>query len=110
MLTIHPFVTKNYISICVTAPDFWTLTETRKYCPDTILHYDIRDSLYDCKKHCETNGAKRLTFYTDNSCRCCTASSELLVSGNNGQIYTLLGKYIYLPTRNWCPNNIYFTL
>ena len=83
------------------ALDVWTLTETGKYCPDSILDYDLRDSLDDCKKHCETNGAKRLTFYTDNSCRCCTASSELLVSGNNGQIYTLLGKYIYLPTRNW---------
>ena len=89
----------NYNANCVTALA-WTLTETGKYCPDTISK-DTRDSLGDCKTHCETNGANRLTFFPNNYCRCCTASSALLVDDyNNGNIYSLKGNYMYLATLN----------
>ena len=86
---------------CVAAPDFWTLTETGKYCVNTISE-DFRDSLGDCKTYCETNGAKRLTFFPNNYCRCCTASSELSVTSANSKIYTLQGNYMYLDTIYWC--------
>ena len=81
-------------------PDLWTLTETGKYCPETICKA-YRDSLDDCKRYCETNGARRLTVGSYNYCSCCTASSKLLMTDDNVDVYTLQGKYMYLPTKNW---------
>ena len=81
----------------------WTLTETEKYCPET-MHAGVRDSLVDCQTYCETNGARRLTFFPNKDpsnkyyCRCCTASTKLSMSAHNGQIYTLPSNYMYLPT------------
>ena len=97
----------SYIFICVPASAIWTLTDTGKYCPDGT--YDYRRSLGDCKIHCEANGAKRLTFeyydrYDSHLCRCCPNYSKLSVVSGNNQIYTILGKYMYLPTRKWCRN------
>jgi len=69
--------------------DRWTLTETGRYCHPNI--YDERqDSLIDCQTHCQTIGARRLTFYPDNDdCRCCSPSSELKVSSIGGKIYAV---------------------
>ena len=87
---------------CVASPDLWTLTETGKYCSDSIVQ-NYKNSLVDCQAHCKTKGARRLTFYpSDDYCICCTASSELEVSSEGGQIYTFQGKYMYLPNTSWC--------
>ena len=79
----------------------WTLTETDKYCPDAISTSNIigissnkSNSLVDCQRHCNTIGARRLTFYPINHCRCCTASSKLIKSRSGGKVYELGGKYI----------------
>ena len=110
-IAAHPtsLINTNHILIC--AAEVWTLTGTGELCPDTIS-FTSRDSLGDCKTHCEANGARRLTFFPkfdalDPLCRCCTASSELWSYDNDSQTYTLLGKYMYLPTTNWCQNTLF---
>ena len=91
----------------VTSLGIWTLTETGTYCDDSIST-STRDNLFDCKTHCEMVGSKRLTFSFNKYCRCCDPSSRLLayIGSRIAQIYTLPGKYMYLPTKTWCRNNI----
>ena len=71
-----------------TQSGIWKLTETGKVCPNTIFE-GLRDNLNDCQTHCETVGTRRLTFFPNNYCICCTASREL-VTYDIGQIYTFL--------------------
>ena len=106
----HPLDNTKCILNYVASGLKWTLTETGRYCSDQIS-VQTRNSLVDCQTYCKTTGARRLTFYpshrnllNDNNCYCCTESSELLVSTNNGKIYTYHGKYMYLPITNWYRN------
>ena len=102
LLSVQPLINTNHILNYVSSLDVWSLTETGKTCPDIISNSKFTDGLDDCKTYCESNGAKRLAFRSrTNYCRCCTASSELLVS-SSGHIYTLQGNYNLFPTTNWC--------
>jgi len=90
----HWWMEINCRKTCNLCTEVWTLTGTGELCPDTIS-FTSRDSLGDCKTHCEANGARRLTFFPkfdalDPLCRCCTASSELWSYPNDSQTYTLL--------------------
>ena len=98
-ITAHP--TPLFIQIISLAR--WSLTEAGKYCRDSRSE-GYRHSLGDCQTYCEANGAERLAINKGNYCRCCTASSDLMVAdwSSNYQIYTLLGKYMYLASTNWC--------
>ena len=85
-----------------------------KYCRETIAE-DFKDGLVACQAYCKENGAKTLSFntvpnysYGTNYCRCCTESSELKDASCDehscNQMYTLLGKYMYLASANWFRN------
>ena len=63
-------------------------------CPSDIVQGQ-RDSLEDCQRYCGRHGAKRLTHYSKDYCRCCTDSSELVSSGDYGVgVYKLEGNCI----------------
>ena len=70
----------------------WILTEKGMYCL-AIVVIDTKDSLYECKIYCETNGAKQLTYYATGTtnCLCCTIFSELVQSRDHeAKVYTLV--------------------
>ena len=88
-----------------------------KYCRETIAE-DFKNGLVACKAYCKENGAKTLSFntvpnysYGTNYCRCCTESSELKDASCDehscNQMYTLLGKYMYLASTNWFRNTFH---
>ena len=90
------------------------MTEEGKFCRETIAE-DFKDGLVVCEAYCEENGAKTLSFntvantnYDQYYCRCCTESSELKDAScyehSCNQMYTLLGKYMYLASTNWFRN------
>ena len=93
----------------------WTMRLLEgKYCRETIAE-DFKDGLVACQAYCKENGAKTLSFntvpnysYGTNYCRCCTESSELKDASCDehscNQMYTLLGKYMYLASTNWFRN------
>ena len=110
----HTLIYINYIFDCVAAVGSWTMTEEGKFCRETIAE-DFKDGLVVCEAYCEENGAKTLSFntvantnYDQYYCRCCTESSELKDAScyehSCNQMYTLLGKYMYLASTNWFRN------
>ena len=110
----HTLIYINYIFDCVAAVGSWTMTAEGKFCRETIAE-DFKDGLVVCEAYCEENGAKTLSFntvantnYDQYYCRCCTESSELKDAScyehSCNQMYTLLGKYMYLASTNWFRN------
>ena len=95
VLSIPLLNNHNYIFNYVASLGIWTLTETGMHCLDTIWQGDT-DDLVDCQTHCETVGARKLTFIDNphfgDYCQCCTESSELETGENNEFVYTYQGK------------------
>ena len=76
----------------------WILTGTGKFCSPSIGPSEVSGSLHDCKEYCLENGSRILTYYSDNTCRCCTASSEIMRSSDlEAAVYTVEGKFTYIP-------------
>ena len=110
--TPEPPGNKNCIFNCVADPGTWTLTETDKYCTPGTYVQDIHKythyiyTLRDCELWCELYGARTLTFWPNNDCVCCTASSEIKVANAQGllgaKVYTHPGNNMCLPTTSWC--------